>query len=95
MAPTPIPRHDIPRLNDAPFLALYGAGREATVYALPPYTFVKPLEFDDRPFEIEKFPSPCALCGAEDSYLQAQEDSEPVRYVCSDIAYCRRRREPA
>jgi len=95
MAPTPIPRHDIPRLNDAPFLALYGAGREATVYALPPYTFVKPLEFDDRPFEIEAFPMPCALCGAAESYLQAQEDSDPVRYVCSDVAYCRRRRESA
>jgi alpha-D-ribose 1-methylphosphonate 5-phosphate C-P lyase len=92
MAPTPIPRHDIPRLNDAPFLCLYGAGREATVYALPPYTFVRPLEFDDRPFEIEKFPTPCVLCGSTHTYLQAQEDSNPPRYVCSDVSYCKRLR---
>lgn len=95
MAPTPIPRHDIPRLNQAPFLSLYGAGREATVYALPPYTTVKPLEFDDRKFRIEHFPTPCALCGATTTYLQAEEDSEPLRYVCSDVAYCRRNRKGA
>lgn len=93
MAPTPIPRHDIPRLNQAPFLSLYGAGREATVYALPPYTTVKPLEFDDRKFEIEHFPTPCALCGAASSYLQAEEESVPARYVCSDVAWCRENRK--
>lgn len=95
MAPTPIPRHDIPRLNQAPFLALYGAGREATVYAVPPYTAVAPLEFDDRAFTIEHFPEPCALCGATDTYLQADQETDPPRYLCSDVAYCRRRRPPA
>lgn len=94
MAPTPIPRHDIPRLNQAPFLSLYGAGREATVYALPPYTDAVPLEFEDRPFTIERFPVPCALCGATTTYLQAEEESDPPRYVCSDVAFCRRRGEP-
>jgi len=92
MAPTPIPRHDIPRLCEAPFLALYGAGREATVYAVPPYTKVTPLEFDDRPFTVERFPEPCALCGASWTYLQEEADVDPPRYVCSDVAYCRRRR---
>jgi alpha-D-ribose 1-methylphosphonate 5-phosphate C-P lyase len=92
MAPTPIPRHDIPRLNQAPFLSLYGAGREATVYALPPYTTARPLEFEDRKFAIERFPQPCALCGASETYLQAEEETDPVRYVCSDVAYCLRRR---
>ncbi len=92
MAPTPIPRHDIPRLNEAPFLALFGAGREATVYALPPYTAVAPLQFDDRPFTTERFPEPCALCGSAESYLQEETNVEPPRYVCSDVAHCRGRR---
>jgi alpha-D-ribose 1-methylphosphonate 5-phosphate C-P lyase len=91
MAPSPIPRHDIPKLDRAPFLALFGAGREATVYAVPPYTAVKPLQFDDRPFVVESFPAPCARCGATDTYLQAEEEAEPPRWVCSDVSYCRRR----
>lgn len=93
MAPTPIPRHDIPRLDEAPFLSLFGAGREATVYALPPYTAVAPLQFDDRPFTVERFPSPCALCGATQTYLQEEADVDPPRYVCSDVAHCRSRRD--
>src|SRR5499427_1538584 len=32
MSPTPIPRHDVERLHGAPFLSLFGAGREATDY---------------------------------------------------------------
>lgn len=94
MAPTPIPRHDILRLNEAPFLALFGAGREATVYALPPYTAVAPLQFEDRPFVPERFEVPCALCGSTRSYLQEETSVEPARFVCSDVDYCRRRRTP-
>ena len=93
MAPSPIPRHDIPRLDGAPFLALFGAGREATVYAVPPYTRVRPLQFSDRPFVAETFPASCSLCGATTSYLQAEENADPRRYVCSDVAWCRRRRD--
>ncbi len=93
MAPTPIPRHDIPRLNEAPFLSLFGAGREAKVYAVPPYTAVAPLRFDDRPFEIERFSGPCALCGATETYLQEEDAAGSPRLVCSDVDRCRRRRE--
>jgi alpha-D-ribose 1-methylphosphonate 5-phosphate C-P lyase len=93
MAPTPIPRHDIPRLHQAPFLALFGAGREAIVYALPPYTSVAPLEFDDRAFAAERFEHPCALCGATDTYLQEDQEAQPPQHVCSDVAYCLRRRQ--
>jgi alpha-D-ribose 1-methylphosphonate 5-phosphate C-P lyase len=95
MSPTPIPRHDVRRLDGAPFLSLFGAGREATVYALPPYTRVKPLAFADRPFEPEWFGVPCALCGAEDSYLVEDESEAEPRLVCSDSDRCRRRREEA
>jgi alpha-D-ribose 1-methylphosphonate 5-phosphate C-P lyase len=93
MSPTPIPRHDVPRLDEAPFLALFGAGREATVYAVPPYTRVRPLAFADRPFEAERMPSPCALCGASDTYLVEDDEEGMPRFVCSDTDFCRRRRE--
>ena len=92
MSPTPIPRFDVPRLDRAPFLALFGAGREATVYAVPPYTSVQPLAFDDRPFEAERFDGPCALCGATDSYLVEDDAGTEPRLVCSDTDRCRRSR---
>lgn len=93
MITTPIPRFDVPRLNRAPFLSLFGAGREAIVFALPPYTKIEPLAFDDRPFEIEQFERACARCGAGDSYLTEEWADEGIVLVCSDTDRCRRRRE--
>ena len=95
MSPTPIPRHDVPRLDQAPFLSLFGAGREATVYAVPAYTDVKPLSFEDRPFEPERFSAPCALCGATGTYLVEDDSGVRPRLVCSDVDHCRRLREGA
>ena len=37
-----------------PALQLFGAGREKRIYAVPPYTEVRSLDFEDHPFE----PSP-------------------------------------
>jgi alpha-D-ribose 1-methylphosphonate 5-phosphate C-P lyase len=91
MSPTPVPRHDLPRLDRAPFLSLFGAGREAMVYAVPPYTLVRPLAFEDRPFEPERFDGPCAICGSSDTYLVEDESSGESRLVCSDVDHCRRR----
>ncbi len=93
MSPTPIPRHDVPRLDGAPFVSLFGAGREATIYALPPYTRVKPLAFDDRPFEVESFAGPCFRCGASGTYLTEESHQGEAVLVCSDTDFCRRRRE--
>jgi alpha-D-ribose 1-methylphosphonate 5-phosphate C-P lyase len=93
MSPTPIPRHDVERLDDAPFLSLFGAGREATVYAVPPHTRVRPLAFSDRPFERERMPSPCALCGSTDTYLVEDDEFAGGRWICSDTDRCRRSRE--
>lgn len=93
MSPSPIPRHDVPRLNRAPFLALYGAGREATVYAVPPYTGVRPIAFDDRPFETERFAEPCSLCGSARSYRDEVVLEGRAELVCSDTDWCRRRAE--
>jgi hypothetical protein len=47
-----------------PALQLFGAGREKRIYAIPPYTKVKSLDFEDHPFEPDPAPQPCALCGS-------------------------------
>ncbi|BCX03799.1 MAG: carbon-phosphorus lyase complex subunit PhnJ [Candidatus Roseilinea sp.] len=53
MSPSPIPRWDLPKLHRAAYLTLLSAGREKRVYAVPPYTDVRPLEFADVPFRVE------------------------------------------
>lgn len=53
MAPSPIPRWDNPKLHMAAHLTLLSAGREKRLYAVPPYTEVRPVEFEDMPFEVE------------------------------------------
>lgn len=53
MAPSPIPRWDNPKLHRAAHLTLLSAGREKRLYAVPPYTEVRPTEFEDVPFEVE------------------------------------------
>jgi alpha-D-ribose 1-methylphosphonate 5-phosphate C-P lyase len=94
MSPSPIPRWDIPKLNNSDTLYLFGAGREKRVYAVPPYTDVKPLEFEDYHFRVENFVGKsCLFCGSSSSYLDEVYDSESGEkyYVCSDSAYCRER----
>src|SRR3546814_4508837 len=66
---SPIPKFDTPKLHMNAALQLFGAGREKRIYAVPPYTEVKPLDFDDHPFEIERWPEACALCASADSFL--------------------------
>ncbi len=93
MSPSPIPKYDVPKLDRAPFLALFGAGREAIVYAVPPYTRVEPICFEDRPFEIEDPHASCALCGRADRYLVEDDQTDEHRWVCSDVDVCRRTQE--
>jgi alpha-D-ribose 1-methylphosphonate 5-phosphate C-P lyase len=90
MAPTPIPRWDIPRLNMAECLYLIGAGREKRVYAVPPFTKVVPLEFEDYRFEVEDFAGRrCARCGADDTFLDETNLADGSKFhTCSDTAYC-------
>lgn len=101
IATTPIPRWDVPKLHQAPDIALFGAGREKRIYAIPPYTDVVPLTFDDIPFEVEEVTAACR-CGlvnpadAPDAYLvelPAQDGSSS--WVCSDTDWCTRRRVEA
>jgi len=94
MDPSPIPKFDNPKLSGSPAIQLFGAGREQRIYALPPYTRVVSLDFEDYPFEATKADHPCGLCGAEDSYLdEVIVDDEGGRmFVCSDTDYCESRR---
>ncbi|MGQ7249090.1 alpha-D-ribose 1-methylphosphonate 5-phosphate C-P-lyase PhnJ [Halomonas sp. V046] len=95
MDPSPIPKFDNPKLDMSEALMLFGAGREKRLYAIPPYTRVKSLDFEDHPFEIPTWDEPCALCGATDSYLDEviTDDRGGRMFVCSDTDYCQDRRE--
>lgn len=53
MAPSPIPRWDVPKLHMARHLTILSAGREKRLYAVPPHTRVEPLVFDDVPYRVE------------------------------------------
>ena len=94
MDPSPIPKFDNPKLSDCAALQLFGAGREQRIYALPPWTQVVSLDFEDHPFEATKADHPCALCGAEGSYLDEVivDDAGGRMFVCSDTDYCATRR---
>ena len=41
----------------------------SVVTAVPPFTKVRSLDFEDHPFEVQKFDKPCALCAATNVYL--------------------------
>ena len=90
MDPSPIPKFDNPKLDMNEALMLFGAGREKRLYAIPPYTQVKSLDFEDHPFEIQSWDEACALCGASDSYLDEviTDDQGGRMFVCSDTDYC-------
>ena len=89
MDPSPIPKFDNPKM-DMPAIQLFGAGREQRIYALPPYTKVVSLDFEDYPFEASKAEHSCELCGSQNSYLDEVivDDTGGRIFVCSDTDYC-------
>lgn len=100
MDPSPIPRWDVPKLDDTDHLTILAAGREARIYAVPPHTSVEPLAFEDRAFTVERFPDQaCHACGSTDTYLvevseeTADEAGFETRYACNDSSFCAKRRE--
>lgn len=97
MSPSPIPKYDNPKLDMSPALQLFGAGREKRLYAIPPHTRVKSLDFDDHPFEVQRWDRPCALCGSTTSYLDEVivDDAGARMFVCSDSDWCGQRRAEA
>lgn len=94
MDPSPIPRFDNPKMEMAA-IQLFGAGREQRIYAIPPFTNVQSLDFDDYPFESIKANGCCALCGADNTYLDEiiVDDAGGRMFVCSDTDYCETRRK--
>ncbi len=93
MSPSPIPRFDNLKMNMSPALQLFGAGREKRIYAIPPYTQVKSLDFEDYPFTVECWDKACAFCGSKESYLdEVVLDNQGNRmWICSDTDYCNQR----
>jgi len=94
MDPSPIPKFDNPKMEMAA-VQLFGAGREQRIYALPPYTEVISLDFEDYPFETSKADHACDLCGAENSYLDEViiDDQGGRIFVCSDTDFCTSRQD--
>lgn len=94
-SPSPIPKFDNPKMHMNPALQLFGAGREKRIYAIPPYTAVRSLDFEDHPFEVQRWDHACALCGATESFLDEMivDDEGSRLFVCSDSDYCSGRRE--
>ncbi len=94
MDPSPTPKFDNPKMDDCPALQLFGAGREKRIYAVPPYTQVTSLDFEDHPFERTRFKSNCALCTASGVYLDEvlTDDRGGRMFVCSDTDPCETRR---
>ena len=90
MSPSPIPAFDNPKMHRMPALQLFGAGREKKIYAVPPYTAVRSLDFEDHPFRPHRADAPCALCGSRSSYLDevVTDDAGGRMFVCSDTDFC-------
>jgi alpha-D-ribose 1-methylphosphonate 5-phosphate C-P lyase len=94
MDPSPTPKFDNPKMDNCPALQLFGAGREKRIYALPPYTRVVSLDFEDYPFEPTPITAKCELCGASCAFLDeiVTDDRGGRMFVCSDTDYCESRR---
>lgn len=91
MAPSPIPRFDNPKMDENEALILLGAGREKKIYAVPPFTKIVSLDFEDYPFEGESFHDKCCrLCGSEGVFLDEliDEATGETFYQCNDTSYC-------
>jgi len=94
MDPSPTPKFDNPKMHKNRALQLFGAGREKRIYALPPFTDVVSLDFEDHPFKIQEWPNTsCAMCGAKEVYFDEVilDDNGGHMFVCSDSDYCETR----
>lgn len=68
--PSPIPSWDVPNLSMARCLYLFGAGREKRIHAIPPFTPVRPLEFEDIRFKVEEFLGVrCSVTGQDKAFM--------------------------
>jgi len=97
MSPSPIPKFDNPKMHQNPAIQLFGAGREKRIYAVPPYTSVESLSFEDHPFEIQTWNENCNICGSKDTFLDEiiVDDIGGRMHVCSDSDFCLERQQQA
>lgn len=90
MNPSPIPRYDNPKIHNSEALILFGAGREKKIYAVPPYTKVASLAFEDYPFVVEQFDGKaCKETGLSNVFLDELTDEKTGEtfYMCNDTSY--------
>ncbi len=89
MSPSPIPRWDTPKLHQAAHLTLLSAGREKRLYAVPPYTDVRPIEFDDVFFQVEAQQDwICRQTGARHQFMnELPQDDGSVLHELSDTGF--------
>ncbi len=97
MDPSPIPRWDVPKLHQAKHLTILSAGREKRLYAVPPYTDVKPLEFDDVPYRVEDQRGwVCAKTGVTNKFMNELPQADgSARYEVSDSGYAEKAQKQA
>lgn len=97
MSSSPVPKFDNPKMHQVPMLQLFGAGREGRIYAIPPWTDVECLDFEDHPFEVQTWDEACLICGSDNSYLDEiiVDDEGNRMFVCSDTDYCEDRQSRA
>lgn len=91
MAPSPIPRFDNEKLHHNEALLLFGAGREKKIYAIPPFTSIQSLGFEDYPLMVESFEGKsCQWCGRTTTFLDEWIDEETNQkvYTCNDTSDC-------
>ncbi|MCS7193368.1 MAG: alpha-D-ribose 1-methylphosphonate 5-phosphate C-P-lyase PhnJ [Meiothermus sp.] len=86
MDPSPIPRWDVPKLHQAPHLTLLAAGREKRLYAVPPHTEVRPLAFQDVPFQVERVRARCRRTGVGHLFLNAIPGEGGLEHELSDTS---------
>lgn len=93
MSPSPIPRWDVPNLNHAECLYLFGAGREKRLYAIPPFTKVEPLEFEDVKFDIENFSQSCEITSYSPAFMdEIYQDDGKKMIVINDSDFLDKKR---
>ena len=88
--PSPTPKFDNPKMNNCAALQLFGAGRERRIYAIPPYTSVVSLDFEDHPFEPTHVEHSCSICGSRNVFLDEilTDDRGGRMFICSDTDHC-------
>ena len=99
MRPSPIPKFDNPKLDRNPALLLFGAGREKRIYAVPPYTSVRSLDFEDHPFTVETLGPALRALRRRPASSSTRSSSTTRAGGCSSAptpttASARRRRDP-